>query len=241
MIRRLRVRSWTGSTQWRRAPRAVKLTSTPTTSSRRRFLSSANLARWEAALRLRRSWRAWRDREAHRQLHLDLLHTINQAVFYWRASRHAGGFINEERTGVQLKPAKSSARHPLTGRFAPKRPEYGGVFALVLPPSLVVVVLGRHRAGGYKRCLPDSLQVVTKLTREGSNLISRDSSLQDATTAMASMSTRPVNFNNGSSKLIFSVIKNVPTPGAANANKGSSSINAVVRKFLWREHRVQNR
>jgi hypothetical protein len=36
-------------------------------------------------------------------------------------------------------------------------------------------------------------QVVTKLTREGSNLISRDTSLQDAATAMASLSTRPVN------------------------------------------------
>ena len=34
--------------------------------------------------------------------------------------------------------------------------------------------------------------VVTKLTREGSNLISRDTSLQDAATAMRSMSSRPV-------------------------------------------------
>ena len=37
--------------------------------------------------------------------------------------------------------------------------------------------------------------VVTKLTREGSNLISRDTSLQDAATALKSMSGRPVNFN----------------------------------------------
>ena len=33
--------------------------------------------------------------------------------------------------------------------------------------------------------------VVTKLTREGSNLISRDVTLQDAATAMQSMTTRP--------------------------------------------------
>src|SRR3982074_170259 len=51
------------------------------------------------------------------------------------------------------------------------------------------------------------LHVVTKLTREGSNLISRDTTLLDAGNALASMSSRPVNFNNGSSLLIFSVIK----------------------------------
>jgi hypothetical protein len=58
--------------------------------------------------------------------------------------------------------------------------------------------------------------VVTKLTREGSNLISRDTSLADAVTAMRNMSSRPVNFDDGSSKVIFSVIKNVGTVGASN-------------------------
>ena len=37
--------------------------------------------------------------------------------------------------------------------------------------------------------------VVTKLTREGSNLISRNTSLLDTATAIRNMSTRPVNFN----------------------------------------------
>jgi len=60
--------------------------------------------------------------------------------------------------------------------------------------------------------------VVTKLTREGSNLISRDATLQDATVAMTKMGTRPVDFTS-SSKVIFSVIKRVPTSGAPNFNK----------------------
>ncbi len=61
--------------------------------------------------------------------------------------------------------------------------------------------------------------VVTRIAREGSNLISRDTSLQDAVTALRSMSTRPINFDDGSSTLILSVIKDVATTGAANYNK----------------------
>ena len=57
--------------------------------------------------------------------------------------------------------------------------------------------------------------VVTKLTREGSNLISRDTTLQDAATAMRSMSSRPVDFDDGS-RLIFSVLKKGATTGTSN-------------------------
>ncbi len=57
--------------------------------------------------------------------------------------------------------------------------------------------------------------VVTKLTREGSNLISRNTSLLDAATALRNMSTRPVDFN-ASARVILSVAKNVNTAGAAN-------------------------
>ena len=87
-------------------------------------------------------------------------------------------------------------------------------FALVLP-FLVVLVLGIAELG---YALLDS-HIVTKMTRESSNLISRDASIQDAVTAMAGMSSRPVNFTNGSSKIIFSVIMKVATPGAANTGK----------------------
>lgn len=86
-------------------------------------------------------------------------------------------------------------------------------FALILP--LVMVVLLGVIELSY--ALLDE-HVVTKLTREGSNLISRDASLQDAATAMRSMSTRPVNFDT-SSKVIFSVIRRVATTGASNFNK----------------------
>ena len=57
--------------------------------------------------------------------------------------------------------------------------------------------------------------VVTKLAREGSNLISRNTSLADATAAMKAMSARPVDFDTRS-KVIFSVLKKGATTGTAN-------------------------
>jgi TadE-like protein len=86
-------------------------------------------------------------------------------------------------------------------------------FAVALP-FLLLAFLGVVEVGYL--LLDD--HVVTKLTREGSNLISRNTSLQDAAGAMRGMSTRPVDFNNGS-KLIFSVIKRGGTTGTSNYNK----------------------
>jgi Flp pilus assembly protein TadG len=60
--------------------------------------------------------------------------------------------------------------------------------------------------------------IVTKLAREGSNLISRNTSLQDASTAMRAMSARPVDFDTHS-KVIFSVLKKGATTGSANYNQ----------------------
>ena len=85
-------------------------------------------------------------------------------------------------------------------------------FALVVPISLLLV-LGVTEVG---YALLDQ-HIVTALSREGSNLISRDVSLLDAGTAVGTMSTRPVNFTTGS-KVIFSVIRKVSTIGAANYN-----------------------
>jgi hypothetical protein len=84
-------------------------------------------------------------------------------------------------------------------------------FAIVLP-LLMVLVLG---VLDVSYALLDQ-HVITKLTREGSNLISRDASLQDAATALGAMSTRPVDFASGQSKVIFSVVKRVATSGAPN-------------------------
>ena len=86
-------------------------------------------------------------------------------------------------------------------------------FAMILP-FVLVIALGVVEVGW---ALLDSL-VVTSLSREGSNLISRDTTLQDAGTALASMSSLPVNFASGSS-VIFSVVKMGATTGTANYNE----------------------
>jgi hypothetical protein len=87
-------------------------------------------------------------------------------------------------------------------------------FAMVLP-FLIIVMLGVIEFGYL---LLDE-HVVTKLSREGSNLISRNTSLVDAVTAMKGMSTRPVNLDSSGSRLIFSVVKNVATTSASNYSK----------------------
>jgi hypothetical protein len=84
-------------------------------------------------------------------------------------------------------------------------------FAMMLP-LVILLVLGVTEVSW---ALLDQ-HVVTKLTREGSNLISRDTSLQDAAMALRTMGTRPVDFSSGNSKLIFSVIMRVATTGTSN-------------------------
>jgi Flp pilus assembly protein TadG len=87
-------------------------------------------------------------------------------------------------------------------------------FALVLP-LVLLVALGVIETSW---ALLDD-HVVTKLSREGSNLISRDVTIQDATTAIRQMASRPVNFDDGSSTVIFSVIKRGAITGTANYNQ----------------------
>jgi Flp pilus assembly protein TadG len=85
-------------------------------------------------------------------------------------------------------------------------------FALALP-LVLVIALGVVEVGW---ALLDQL-IVTSLSREGSNLISRDTSLQDAGTSLTSMSSLPVDFSSGSS-VIFSVVRVGATTGTANYN-----------------------
>jgi Flp pilus assembly protein TadG len=87
-------------------------------------------------------------------------------------------------------------------------------FALVVPLVLLLVM-------GVVEVSYVTLHqhVVSRISREGSNLISRDTTMTDAATALTSMSSGPVNFNDGSSTVIFSVVKQVATAGAANFNK----------------------
>jgi len=86
-------------------------------------------------------------------------------------------------------------------------------FAIILP-LLLVVVLGVVEVS---YALMDQ-HVVTKLTREGSNLISRDTSLKDAATVLKSMAGRPVNFDSNA-KVIFSIVMKGATTGSTNFGK----------------------
>jgi hypothetical protein len=84
-------------------------------------------------------------------------------------------------------------------------------FAMILP-LFVMLVLG---VSEISWALLDQ-HAVTTITREGANLISRDTTLQDAVQVMRGMTTRPVNFDNGTSKVIFSVLKRGETTGTSN-------------------------
>jgi Flp pilus assembly protein TadG len=86
-------------------------------------------------------------------------------------------------------------------------------FAMVLP-LILVVVMGVIEVG---YALLDQ-HGVTKLTREGSNMISRDSSLDDAFKALASMATRSLDFNKNAT-VIFTVVKVGTTSGSTNFGK----------------------
>jgi len=83
----------------------------------------------------------------------------------------------------------------------------------MLLPLVVTLVLGMIE---LSYALLDQ-HVVTKMTREGANMISRDASLDDTYQALQSMATRPIDFTSRT-KLILTVIKNVSTTGAPNYN-----------------------
>jgi hypothetical protein len=74
-------------------------------------------------------------------------------------------------------------------------------FALVLP-LLLLLGLGVIDLS----FLMHDQHIVIRLTREGSNLISRNVTISDAATAMRSMVNPPVDLSNDSSKLIFTVL-----------------------------------
>jgi Flp pilus assembly protein TadG len=106
-----------------------------------------------------------------------------------------------------------SGRGPRRARGGGERGQSLVEFSIVLP-LLMVLGLGVVEVA---YALLDN-HAVTRLTREGSNLISRDTSLQDAGAAMRTIGTRPVNFDNGT-KLIFSVLKKGATSGTVNLDR----------------------
>jgi hypothetical protein len=114
-------------------------------------------------------------------------------------------------------------RHRLLRRLLARDGQAVVETALIMP-LVVVLVLGVVE---FSYALLDA-HVVTKATREGSNLISRNVSLQDAVTAMRNMSDRPLNFNDGSSTVIFSVLKRGATSGSTNFNQ-----NILYQRFSF--------
>ena len=60
--------------------------------------------------------------------------------------------------------------------------------------------------------------ILSKVSREGANLISRDVTLLDAGTALRKMQTPPVDLDSGS-RVIFSVLKKGATVGTANYDR----------------------
>jgi Flp pilus assembly protein TadG len=60
--------------------------------------------------------------------------------------------------------------------------------------------------------------VISRITREGANLISRDVTLLDASNAIKNMTARPVNFADGS-ELVLSVLKKGAVVGSTNFDK----------------------
>jgi Flp pilus assembly protein TadG len=105
---------------------------------------------------------------------------------------------------------KTSA-HRTTARLRASRGQSIVEMAIVMP-LLLLITLGVVETS---YALLDQ-HVVTKLAREGSNLISRDTSLQQAANVLTNMQTQPVNFNNGTSTVIFSVLQKGAATGTSN-------------------------
>ena len=102
----------------------------------------------------------------------------------------------------------------LKQRLANQRGQSLVEFALIMP-FILLVALGVIEVS---YALLDQ-HVVTKLSREGSNLISRDVTITDAVTALRTMSTRPVDFTAANrSRIIFTVLRRAGTVGTPNYN-----------------------
>jgi len=101
----------------------------------------------------------------------------------------------------------------MTPRLRSSRGQSLVEFAFLMP-LILVITLGVVEVG---YALLDQ-HVVTKLTREGSNLISRDVTIDDAATALTKMASRPVDFSS-SARVIFSVLRKGSTTGTTNYNQ----------------------
>jgi hypothetical protein len=110
--------------------------------------------------------------------------------------------------GMMQRPTRSldGARRHLAGNRGQSLLEFALIMPFVLLVALGVIEIGYALLDQH---------VVTKLTREGSNLISRDVKINDVVTAMRNMSTRPVDFNTRS-RMVLTVLRKGGTPGTPN-------------------------
>ena len=181
---------------------------------------------------VRRPRRPERRRTSHGQLHLAIHDAARPSVLQRRPGQPARAVNHEERNGV---PVTTSTHRRLT-RFRAARGQSIVEFAIILP-FLLVICLGVVETA---YALIDQ-HVVTKLAREGSNLISRDTTLQQAAKALTEMQTQPLNFSNGTSTVIFSVVaEGCGRPAQPTSTRSSST---SVRSFgtLPCEQQVEHR
>ena len=148
-----------------------------------------------------------RRRPRHCQLQLAVHDAAGSAVLHQRAAQPARAINHEERDAVPMTRPTHRRRTRLHSERGQSIVEFAIVMPLMILDSLGVIetsfaLLDQH--------------VVTKLAREGSNLISRDTSLQQAANVLTSMSATPVNFSNGDSTVIFSVLMKGGTTGTTN-------------------------
>ena len=127
--------------------------------------------------------RPGRHRESHDHLHLAAHDAAAQAVLPRRAAEHEGRVDDEERRQVPMR-SPAVTVHSSRGQSVIE-------FAIVLPLLLHRDARRRRRSATRSSTSTSS----PSSTREGSNLISRETSLADAAAALKSMSGRPVDFN----------------------------------------------
>jgi len=107
--------------------------------------------------------------------------------------------------------ATRKCQDPEAGAYRDLRGQSLVEFAMVLP-LMLLMALGVIEVA--YALYADHL--IAKLSREGSNLISRQTYLQDAENALLAGATAPLNLNSSSGKIIFSAV----TIGSAGANNG---------------------
>ena len=141
---------------------------------------------------------------------LDVLHAAHAAVLPDRADDAAGRVDDEERAEVRM--STPHTRQTLRDTSGQSLIE----FAIVLPLFLTSCSASSRSA---TRCSISTS--TTRITREGSNLISRDTTLPDAATAMRTMTTPAGRLRQRQLEADLLGAEGGATTGTANYNRSS--------------------